>query len=98
MLGVDMAPVVRFLIGRGADVNTRSRNPLYPRNWGRLPAGHTPLMLAVVRDRPGYVQLLLEHGADPALQDEDGKTAWDYAAERPDADAAKVLLTRATGK
>lgn len=98
ILGVDMTPVIRFLLTKGARVNTQARTPIYPDDRGPLPVGHTPLMIAVTSNRPGYIQILLEHGADIALRDADGKTALDYAAEGASADALTALLTQATRK
>ena len=46
--------------------------------------GKTPLMYAVKKQYYDICQLLLEHGADTAIEDQNGKTAYDYAAELED--------------
>ena len=55
---------VRVLLDRGADVN-RGAGPK---------KGLTPLFLAAGDTDPAIVELLLAHGADPTLEDEDGAT------------------------
>ena len=65
---------VRDLIKAGADINARNGN------------GTTPLMYAKTHafstGKTDIMKLLLEHGADPQLQDNAGKTAADYTLER----------------
>jgi hypothetical protein len=39
------------------------------------------------------IKLLLEHGADPAIRDKDGKTALDYAKNKPE---IRELLLKAS--
>ena len=97
-LSVDMTPVIRFLLTKGARVDTQARSPLYPDDRGPLPVGHTPLIIAVTSNKPGYVQIFLEHGADISLRDADGKTALDYVAEGPAGDAIKALFVQAERK
>jgi len=57
---------VRLLLQYGADPNLRMHQT-------------TPLMMAAQQGSLAMVNLLLEHGADPTAQDENGKTAADYA-------------------
>jgi ankyrin repeat protein len=92
-LNLDLSPVLTFLIEKGADVNARSPNPMYPDNHGPLPKGLTPLMLAVIDHHWQYVDILLQHGADKTARDESGHTALDYAREEK-ADEAKLRLLR----
>ena len=67
---LDMA---RLLLDAGADVNLVDGQ------------GDTPLIV-ICRDgedeaQVALIQFLLEHGADPAIPGEDGRTALDYVAE-----------------
>lgn len=74
--------VVEMLVGRGA-----SLDPVDDR-------GRSALMIAAGRDHPQIVRWLLEHGADPALRDKEGKTAADLAAS----DAVREALKAAPKK
>nr|WP_299868280.1 ankyrin repeat domain-containing protein [uncultured Hoeflea sp.] len=68
------ASEVSRLIAAGADVNAQNAN------------GTTPLMYAkTYAFRTGETEImttLIEHGADPLVRDNDGKTAADYTTER----------------
>jgi hypothetical protein len=92
-LGYDMEPVITFMLSKGAQVNTRSVNKLYLSDWRALPAGITPLILAVASNKKKYVAMLLKHGADTSIHDEDGKTVWDYADEFADEEMQQLLKT-----
>ena len=46
------------------------------------PAGATPLMLAAAAGNAALAQALLDKGANAALRDEFGHTAWDFAVSR----------------
>lgn len=50
--------------------------------------GDTPLHSAAWRSHPHVVEVLLEKGADPAIKNKDGKTAYDLAK---DADVAAMI-------
>ena len=88
-----MDPVLTFMLTRGANVNARSVNKLYLSNRRELSAGMTPLMLAVTTNKKKHVAILLQHGADTSVHDEDGKTVWDYAEEFADAELQALLKT-----
>jgi len=62
--------MVQFLCDKGADVNKGQRS--------------SSLHYAACFGRPGVVKVLLRHGANPDLRDEDGKTPLDKARERND--------------
>ena len=62
--------MVEFLCAQGADVNKGQRS--------------SSLHYAACFGRPGVVKVLLRHGANPDLRDEDGKTPLDKARERND--------------
>lgn len=74
--------MVEFLCEKGADVNKGQRS--------------SSLHYAACFGRPGIAKVLLKHGANPDLRDEDGKTALDKARERPDEghrEVASILLS-----
>ena len=62
--------MVEFLCAKGADVNKGQRS--------------SSLHYAACFGRPAIGKVLLRHGANPDLRDEDGKTALDKARERND--------------
>ena len=71
--------LVRFLVGRGADVNARLTGG--PSSGGRIARkGCTPFMLAADTADTPYLKLLLELGADPFTTNVDGCTALMAAA------------------
>lgn len=57
----------KMLLDAGAEINFRDS------------LGETPLFDAVLIGAKDAVKLLLEHGADPHIKNETGKTAFDYA-------------------
>jgi uncharacterized protein len=59
--------VVKLLLDRGAKIDARSPNR------------STPLMMAAQYGNPASVDLLLARGADPALKNDQGLTAADFA-------------------
>lgn len=74
--------MVEFLCEKGADVNRGQRS--------------SSLHYAACFGRPGIAKVLLKHGANPDLRDEDGKTALDKARERSDEghrEVANILLS-----
>ena len=75
-----MLTQVEFLCDRAADVNKGQRS--------------SSLHYAACFGRPAVVKVLLLHGADCSLQDEEGKTALEKAKERSDEghrDVVKLL-------
>lgn len=62
--------MVEFLCDRGADVNKGQRS--------------SSMHYAACFGRPAIAKVLLRHGANPDLRDEDGKTPLDKARERVD--------------
>ncbi|KAL1139402.1 hypothetical protein AAG570_006386 [Ranatra chinensis] len=62
--------MVEYLCERGADVNKGQRS--------------SSLHYAACFGRPAIAKVLLQHGANPDLRDEDGKTPLDKARERVD--------------
>jgi ankyrin repeat protein len=71
--------VVRLLVEAGAPVN------------GQQQGGFAPLHEAVNRNDAELASYLLTHGADPRLQNDEGKSAIGLAAEKGFIDLLKVL-------
>ena len=71
--------IVRWLIDAGADVNARQQ------------MDYTPLMGAAANARLDIIDMLLAHGADPAMKTTDGKSAADLAREHGHAGVAARL-------
>jgi ankyrin repeat protein len=63
-------PIARLLLESGAPVNARQ---------GQGEGGFTPLMEASLNGQVDMVELLMRHGADPFMKDDDGKSAADHA-------------------
>ena len=77
--------IAEALLVHGAPVNARQ---------GAGDVGFTPLMEAAYNGQAAMVDLLLRHGADPAMRDGDGKTAWDHALLRGHVSLAESLGAR----
>jgi uncharacterized protein len=71
--------LARALVAAGADVRATQQD------------GVTPLHEAAHIGRVDLVQLLLEHGADPAARDGKGRTAADFAREGGHSEVLAVL-------
>lgn len=71
--------MVEFLCERGADVNKGQRS--------------SSLHYAACFGRPAIAKVLLRHGANPDLRDEDGKTPLDKARERLDEGKLGIYTT-----
>lgn len=69
--------MVEYLCEKGADVNKGQRS--------------SSLHYAACFGRPAIAKVLLRHGANPDLRDEDGKTPLDKARERID-EGKKILM------
>ena len=79
------APVVDYLLTRGAEVNATTAN------------GSTALLFAARFGHLEVVKILLQHQADPNLANERGATAIDWALKTDNTDIAD-LLCRAGGR
>jgi ankyrin repeat protein len=77
----ELPSVLTFLISRGADVNARTVNKLQRGDGLEIPAGATPLILAVMLKKPIYAEILLANRANATLADASGRTALDHARE-----------------
>ena len=76
---VAILSIVALLLEKGASVNARQVG------------GFTPLMSAAAANRRDLAELLLAHGADPALTNDQGQTAADFARERGHTELAAWL-------
>ena len=65
-------PIARLLLARGAPVNARQ---------GADEMGFTPLMEGALNGQTEMVDLLLDHGADRNMRDDEGLTAGDHARQ-----------------
>jgi len=70
---------LKLLVDRGANVNARDNT------------GNTPLAAAAKRGDAEIVLYLMSHGADPALANEEGKTALDHARRLGHQEVVKIL-------
>ncbi|XP_027511592.1 ankyrin repeat and protein kinase domain-containing protein 1 isoform X1 [Corapipo altera] len=71
---------VKFLLGCKANVNSQ------------VGCGYTPLIMAVQKRLPEICSVLIEHGADPNVPDEDGWTPLHFAAQSGDDRIVRLLL------
>jgi len=74
--------IVRMLLDKGAEPNAKSQS------------GSTPLHTVGFTGDRASLDLLLEHGADTSIQNNDGKTASDIARERGHQEIAERLASR----
>lgn len=74
------APTVELLLKSGADVNVQ----------GSL-EGFTALMTAAAEGQVEVVRLLLAHGAEPSLEDQDGDTARSFAQQHGHLEVVELL-------
>jgi ankyrin repeat protein len=75
--------VMQMLLGKGANVNTKSKN------------GMTPLMMAASNENTEMVEALLKQHADVTVHDAQGQTALKLAQQHKSADAIVRLLKEA---
>jgi ankyrin repeat protein len=75
--------IVRMLLDKGADANAKSQS------------GSTPLHTVAFTGDRRSLDLLLKHGADPAIKNNAAKTAAEIARERGNQEVADLLVTRA---
>ena len=74
--------IVRMLLAKGADPNAKSQS------------GSTALHTVAFTGDGASLDLLLNHGADGAIRNNEGKTAADVARERGNQEVADLLVTR----
>ncbi|NXU88279.1 ANKK1 protein, partial [Xiphorhynchus elegans] len=74
------AEKVKFLLSCKANVNSQ------------VVCGYTPLIMAVQKRLPDICSILIDHGADPNMPDEDGWTPLHFAAQNGDDRTVRLLL------
>lgn len=74
--------MVKLLLGVKAKVDTPA-----------VVSGLTPLMMACMGSHPELVELLLDRGADPDTEDQDGNTSLHFACAKGNYRATYLLLT-----
>ena len=74
--------IVRLLLDKAADPNAKAQS------------GSTPLHTVAFTGDRASLDLLLKHGADRAIKNNDGKTAADIARERGNQEVADLLAAR----
>lgn len=72
--------LARILLVHGANVNIRESEQ-----------GYTPLMYAGIRKDRDMIMLLLSHGADQMVADNEGYTLYHYLAYRKDNESLRLL-------
>ena len=82
--------VVRFLVANGAQIDS-------PTRFDHFVAGLTPLMAAASADvgHTRILEVLLDAGADPTLEDAEGRSALDWAERMGNRGAIRLLRQRA---
>jgi uncharacterized protein len=73
--------VAEALLNHGAEIDARDRDQQ-----------STPLQRAASWGRRDVVELLLKRGANPALKDKNGKTAFDLASANGQSDVLELLM------
>jgi len=79
VLELDLAST---LISSGIPLNKKYENTIN---------GSTPLMLAIITDKPALVQLFMECGADPYIKNQRGRDSFDIAKTRDSFNASKNI-------
>jgi len=69
-----------FLSDRTKEINQRDR------------AGYTPIALAAQHKKIGSATILMEHGANPFIKNEEGKSAVDLAKKNGDKEMISILV------
>jgi len=69
-----------FLSDRSKEINQRDR------------AGYTPIALAAQHKKIGSATILMEHGANPFIKNNEGKSAVDLAKENGDTEMISILV------
>ena len=77
--------MIQALLSRGADPNKQDNEEI---------GFNTPIHKAVEKNMLDVVELFLEHGADPTIQNKNGFTTLHIAAKEGLLDMCKLLMAR----
>lgn len=80
-------------------INQRDLNMRIPRDGSQIANDHplkTPLIYATLAKHIEIVQLLVKHGADCSIKDNEYKTAFDYAYDKGDMEIASVIARKSS--
>ena len=78
-----------FLMKAGLSPNKKDENPNIEQ---------TPLLLAVIFDKPALVEFFLKNGGDPYIKDKNGKDSFDIAKSLKREEIIKILQEGGYGK
>ena len=76
--------LAEYLLQNGLSPNRKDRNPKL---------GLTPLIKAVIYDKPALVEIFKKYGGDPHLTANSGKSAIDYAKSMNRMEILQILET-----
>jgi uncharacterized protein len=85
-------PLVEYLVARSANVNARTTlqaGHCIP--YSRIAAGSTPLIIAAYYGQADILQILLAHGADRSIKNDDGYDALTFARKFEFGQSVRVL-------
>ncbi|SDU12603.1 ankyrin repeat domain-containing protein [Halopseudomonas salegens] len=86
--------LVQLALAKGGKVNAHFAHRT-EQNQGKR--NYTALQAAVAYGKTDVVQILLEHGGDPTIRDQTGKTSLELAREKGHADIVDLFEGRAPG-
>lgn len=89
-----ISPLFRLALIKGEEVSVLLHLRRHAPVNGKDAHGRTPLMIAAINGRSGICELLIQEGADIAICDADGCTAFDLATRYGHHDLATRLQTR----
>ncbi|RMJ22456.1 Ankyrin repeat protein, partial [Aspergillus sp. HF37] len=95
--------VVKFMLDKGADCNSRLTNELQRWKEDRIrfvrtafcrTENATPLLIAADKGHEAVIKLLLEYGADPSLKDDNGDYSLRAAFKNRHHNVVKILMEK----
>jgi ankyrin repeat protein len=87
----DHEPAVRLLLARGAQVAQASANAMRVMPLHSAAAARSVPLARLLLGQMELIELLLRYGANPVIQDADGRSAADHARSRGHEDDARRL-------
>jgi hypothetical protein len=86
----DAKQIIIFLLENGAPIN----GTYFARNYHKM----TGLHIAVAENLPDIVELLLDHGADTSIEDDEHRTPYAIAVEKKNQKMKEILSQRKTAQ